>query len=88
MNEDFKNEVAKIIEEDVIKYLQLEIKSANRPEIETILEEYKKKQMNTQDVLYRLNEIKEYELARKLYNMIHVHQKNYHHIISIIGKTL
>lgn len=88
MSEDIKNKVAKIIENDVIKYLELEVKSVDKPEVEKILKAYKKKKINTQDVLHKLNELEEFELAKKLFNMINVHQKNYHHIISMIGRTL
>lgn len=87
MSDDFKNDVAKIIEDDVIKYLELEIKSSEKPHLKNVLEEFKQKKINTQDILYKLNEMKEFELSKKLFNMIHVHQKNYSHIISIIGRT-
>lgn len=88
MNEDIKHEVTKIIEDDVIKYMELAIKSEAKPETKAILEEFKLKKINMQEVLFKLNEIKEFELSKKLYNMINMHQKNYHHIIGSIGRFI
>lgn len=87
MRDDIKNDIARIIEEDVIKYLELEIKSSDNPKLKNVLEQFKRKEINAQEVLYKLNEMKEFELSKKLFNMINVHQKNFNHIVSIIGRT-